>query len=318
MPVEELTLRTASLANMLDWLTQPQGPHLVDGSSTENPLTALAILIAPEALYDSDSPMVGLGLVYKAPYIQTTSWSEAYFDLKLASQVEAGNRPTRTKVIFVQIQASSQVIPLPGTPTLFLDVKTPEDITDSKAPRPPQDFRGFQLFQVVMKSEDPPATQVAVPHLQGRTECSWIPKQDQVLLPELEEAPQITVPLSVADPRHWNIANDSIFPSCIATFRARHEATLALGTVASSKPLPPPTPPLEWQEVDKRVTEVVDQEHDLQLQLLQEIGFVWEIDQALSKSLMVEFLRLKVIIGDDLSGPFEPGRPTWRLPQISS
>ena len=263
MPVEELTLRMASLANMLDWLTQLQGPHLVDGSSTENPLMALAILIAPEALYDSDSPMVGLGLVYKAPYIQTTSWSEAYFDLKLASQVEAGNRPTRTKVIFVQIQASSQVIHLPGTPTLFLDVKTPEDITDSKAPRPPQDFRGFQLFQVVMKSEDPPSTQVAVPHLQGRTECSWVPKQDQVLPPELEEAPQITVPLSVADPCHWNIVNDPIFPSCIATFWARHEAALASGTVTSSGGassrgggstplqelpsaswlLPPPTPP---------------------------------------------------------------------------
>ena len=179
-----------------------------------------------------------------------------------------------------------------------------------------------------MKSEDPPATQVAVPHLQGRTECSWIPKQDQVLPPELEEVPQITVPLSVADPHHWNIANDPIFPSCIATFRARHEATLASGTAASSggassqgggstplqelpsasQPLPPPTSPLEWQEVDKRVTEVMDQVHDLQLQLLQEIGFVWEIDQALSKSLMVEFLRLKVIIGDDLSGALR----TWQ------
>ena len=322
MPVEELILRTASLTNMLNWLTQPQGPHLVDGSSTENPLMSLAILLAPEALYDSDSPMVGLGLVYKAPYIQTTSWTKAYFDLKLASQVEAGNRPTRTKVIFVQIQASSQVIPLPGIQTLFLDVKTPEDITDSKAPRPPQDFRGFQLFQVVMKSEDPPSTQVAVPHLQGRTECSWISKQDQVLPPELEEVPQITVPLSVADPCHWNIVNDPIFPSCLATFRARHEASLASGTAASSSgarsqgggstplqelssanwPLPPPTPPLEWQEVDKRVTEVMDQVHDFHLQLLQEIGFVQEIDQALSKSLMVEFLRLKVIIGDDLSG----------------
>ena len=143
MPVEELTLRMASLANILDWLAQPQGPHLVDDSSTENPLTALAILITPKALYDSDSPMVGLGLMYKAPYIQTTSWTKAYFDLKLASQAEASNRTTEAKVIFVQIQVSSQVIPLPGVPTLFVDVKTPEDITDSKVPRPPQDFRGF-------------------------------------------------------------------------------------------------------------------------------------------------------------------------------
>ena len=45
----------------------------------------------------------------------------------------------------------------------------------------------------------------------------------------------------------------------------------------------------------------MDQVHDLHLQLLQEMGFVREIDQALSKSLMVEFLRLKIIIEDDLS-----------------
>ena len=134
MPVEELTLKTASLTYILDWLTQPQGPHLVDGTSTENPLTALAILITPKALYDPDSPMVGLGLVYKPPYIQAASWSEAYFDLKLASQAEASNRTTEAKVIFVQIQASSQVIPLPGVPTLFLDVKTPRTLLTPRLP----------------------------------------------------------------------------------------------------------------------------------------------------------------------------------------
>ena len=52
----------------------------------------------------------------------------------------------------------------------------------------------------------------------------------------------------------------------------------------------------------------MDQVHDLHLQLLQEMGFVREIDQALSKSLMVEFLRLKIIIGDDLSGALR----TWQ------
>ena len=175
MLVEELTLKTASLTNVLDWLTQPEGPHLVDGMSTENPLTALAILIAPEALYDPDSPMVGLGLVYKAPYIQAASWSEAYFDLKLASQAEASNQTTEAKVIFVQIQESSQVIPLPGVPTLFLDVKTPEDVTNSKISRPPQDFRGFQLYRVILTGVSPPIGQVAIPHLQGKTVGCWAP-----------------------------------------------------------------------------------------------------------------------------------------------
>ena len=224
-------------------------------------------------------------------------------------------------MIFVQIQASSQVIPLPGVPTLFLDVKTSKDITDSQAPQPPHVFRGFQLFQITLKGRNPLAVQVAFPHLQGKTECSWVPLQEQVLLPELEEVPQITVPLSAADPHHWNIVNDPVFPSCLAMFKARHEAFLASGAAAStggtnsqggtSTPTPelpsavwlqsPPTSLLGWQEVDTRVTEVLDQVHDLHLQLLQEMGFVCEINQALSKSLMVEFLRLKIIIGDELS-----------------
>ena len=45
----------------------------------------------------------------------------------------------------------------------------------------------------------------------------------------------------------------------------------------------------------------MDQVHNPHLKTVQEMGFVREIDQALSKSLMVEFLRLKVITGDDLS-----------------
>ena len=47
---------------------------------------ALAILVSPEAFEDPEAPLVGLGFVYKAPYIRTTSWSEAYFELKLALQ----------------------------------------------------------------------------------------------------------------------------------------------------------------------------------------------------------------------------------------
>ena len=328
MPVEELTLKTASLANVLDWLTQPQGPHLVDGTSTKDHLTALAILITPEALYDPDSPMVGLGFVYKAPYIRATSWSEAYFDLKLASQAEASNRTTGTKIIFVQIQESSQVIPLPGVPTLFLDVKTSEEITDSKDPRPPQDFRGFKLHRVVFTGVSPLIGQVALPHLQGETVCRWAPRQKQVLTPEQEEAPQLMVALSAANANHWNIVNDPIFPSCLDAFKVRHEASLAseaatLTRRSSSRgesstppqelpfatwPQPPSTPTLEWQEVDRKVAEVMDQVHNLHLKTVQEMGFVQEIDQALSKSLMVEFLRLKVITGDDLSETLQ----TWQ------
>ena len=224
-------------------------------------------------------------------------------------------------IIFMQIQESSQVIPLPGVPTLFLDVKNAEDITDSKDPRPPQDFRGFRLHRIVFTGVSPPIGQVALPCLQGKTVFHWAPKQKQVLTPELEEAPQLTVALSAADANHWNIVNDPIFPSCLDAFKVRHEASLASEAATLTRrsnsqgesstptqelplatwPQPPPTPTLEWWEVDEKVAEVMDQVHNLHLETVQEMGFIWEIDQALSKSLMVEFLRLKVITGDDLS-----------------
>ena len=35
--------------------------------------------------------------------------------------------------------------------------------------------------------------------------------------------------------------------------------------------------------------------------LLQEMGFIQEVDRALAKSIMAEFLRLQLIVGDDLN-----------------
>ena len=167
----------------------------------------------------------------------------------------------------------------------------------------------------------PPVKQVAIPHLQGKTVCCWTPRQEQVLPPELEEVPQISVALSAADANHWNIMNNPIYPSCLDIFKAKHEASLASEAAtstggASSRggsstptqelplatwPQPPPTPTLEWQEVEVRVAKVMDQVHDLHLQMVEELGFIREIDQAFAKSLMVEFLRLRAITGDDLS-----------------
>ena len=51
----------------------------------------------------------------------------------------------------------------------------------------------------------------------------------------------------------------------------------------------------------------MDQLHNLHLKTVQEMDFIQVIDQALAKSLMVEFLRLKLITGDDLSTTLQ----TW-------
>ena len=212
------------------------------------------------------------------------------------------NQTTSALIVFVQIHESSQVIPLPGVLTLFLDVKTAEDITDSNEPRPLQDFRGFRLNRVIYIGASPPVGQVAFPCLQGNTVSHWVPTQKQVLMPELEEAPQLMVALSAADANHWNIGNYPIFPSCLDKFKARHEASQASGAARLTRrpsshgesstpthklpfpawPQPPSTPTLGWPEVDEKVTEVMDQLHNLHLETVQDMGFIQAVDQALA------------------------------------
>ena len=259
--------------------------------------------MTPEALYDPDSPRVGLGLNYKALYIWAASFSEAFFFLKSASRAEVGSWVTNALIIFVEIHESSQVIPLPGVPTLFLDVKTAEDVTDSNEPQTPQDFNGFRLHRIIYLGVGPPTGQVAFPHLQGKTVSHWAPTQRLVMTPELKRMPKLSVALSAADDNHWNIGNDPIFPSCLAKFRARHKASQASGAIRSTRrhgihgesststhelpfpalAQPPSTPTLGWHEIDEKVTEVMDQLHNLHLETVQEMGFIRAVDQALAK-----------------------------------
>ena len=167
LQVELLSLKTVSTASLLAWLTRPTEPHLVEVTSDGKPCMALAILWTPEVLHDPKTSKVGEGLVYKAPYIQSASFSEAYFSLKSASGTEAGKRSSDTSLMFIHITEASQVIPHPTERPLFLDVNHPSFITDSNAPRPPQVFRGFKLHKVHLVKEDTHTTQVAIPCLEG-------------------------------------------------------------------------------------------------------------------------------------------------------
>ena len=141
------------------------------------------------------------------------------------------------------------------------------------------------------------------------------------MVPELDEMPMLSVALSASDESHWNIGNDPIYPECLAKFRARHEASQAPGATKSTRrpgsqgesststrepssaatPQPPSTPTLGRHEVEEKVTEIMDQMHNLHLETVQEMGFIREIDRALAKSIMVEFLRLQLITGDNLN-----------------
>ena len=219
--VEQLALRAAPAESLLTWLTMPTGPHLVEVVVTSESHTALAILVTPEELYDSHSPRVGLGLVYKALYIKRASFSKAFFHLKSASEAEADKRITDPHLMFVQINKASKVIPLPYVQPLFLDVPTMSDIMDSKKPRSPWAFRAFRLHMVIYAEGSTLITQVAYPCLGSQTKSHLLNFQKQQLIPELHEHSMVLAALAEADDGHWNVTNDPIYPTCLEGFRRK-------------------------------------------------------------------------------------------------
>ena len=225
--VEQLALRTAPAESLLTWLTMLTGPHLMEAVVTSESYTALAILVTPEELYDSHSPRVGLGLVYKAPYIKMASFSEAFFHLKSTSDAEVDKRITDPCLMFVGINEASKVVPLPYVQPLFLDVPTMSDVTDSKKPWSPHAFRAFRLHRVIYAEGSTLRTQVAYPCLGGETKSHLLNFQKQQLIPELCEHSMVSAALAEADDGHWNVTNDPIYPACLEAFRRRHESSQA-------------------------------------------------------------------------------------------
>ena len=80
-PLEKLVFRTVPLQVLLDWLSKPKGPHLVEASGAATPEKALAITVTRQILYGDEAPLVGVGLVYNPHYISTEPFSAAYMHL---------------------------------------------------------------------------------------------------------------------------------------------------------------------------------------------------------------------------------------------
>ena len=190
-----------------------------------------------------------------------------------------------------------------------------------KKPQSPRAFRAFRLHRVIYTEGSTLITQVAYPHLDGKTKSHLHNFQKQQLIPELREHSMVSAALAEADDGHWNVTNDPIYPTCLEGFRRRHESSQASQASKSTErsgtgggsptcAMTPPsatssqtlfTPTLGAPEIRGIVRDTLDQVYALCLETLQEMGFIREVDRALAKSIMAKFLRLQLIVGDDLN-----------------
>ena len=86
-------LCTVPLQSLLDWLSKPKGPTLVEASVAAVPDKALALAVTKRMLYGEKPPLVGVGLVYKPHYISMVPFSAAYMHLNVWHSASSNQRP---------------------------------------------------------------------------------------------------------------------------------------------------------------------------------------------------------------------------------
>ena len=76
-------LHAVPLKSLLEWLSKPKGPNLVEATPDAAPEKALVLATTRHMLYGEDPPYVGVGLMYKPHYISTESFCIAYMHLNV-------------------------------------------------------------------------------------------------------------------------------------------------------------------------------------------------------------------------------------------
>ena len=138
------------LQSLLDWLSKPKGPNLVEASVAVAPDKALALAVTKKMLYGEKPPLVGL--VYKPHYICPVPFSAHYMQLNVwhsaGSNEESEDKLTASCLLFVNISEMSDVIPVAVQHPILLDVASKEAMEDTGEPMSPLSFRGFRLHTV--------------------------------------------------------------------------------------------------------------------------------------------------------------------------
>ena len=219
-------LRAVPLQSLLDWLSQPKGPNLVEASVAAAPDRALVLAVMKRMLYGEETPLVGVGLVYKPHYISTEPFSATYMHLHVWHAV--GSSVRSSHLIFVTVLEMSDVIPVASQHPILLDVATKDTMTKTGEPMAPLSFRGFWLHTVWNR---PPGgdsvRQVAFPHLLGEVTTSMLEYEQEKFPQSLMQGPKMAINLGPPSSDHWNIVLDLVLPLTIDKYRQRREAKCA-------------------------------------------------------------------------------------------
>ena len=223
-PLEQLVLHTVSLQSLLDWLSKPKGPTLVEASVAVASDKALAIAVTKRMLYEEKPPLVGVGLVYKPHYISTVPFSAAYMHLNVwhsaGSNEESENWLGASRLLFVNISEMSDVIPVAVRHPILLDVASKEAMEGTGEPMSSFSFRGFRLHTVwTQQPRGEMAHHIPFPCFLGESNSSLLEYESEKFPQGLRQGQKIALGLKLPAKDHWNIASDLVLPMVLEDSR---------------------------------------------------------------------------------------------------
>ena len=131
------------LQSLLDWLSKPKGPTLMEALVKAMPYKALAIAVTKRMLYEEKPPLVGVGLVYKPHYISTVPFSAAYMHLNVWHSA-ASNKVSENWLdaphLFMSISKMSDVVPVTVRHPILLDLTSKDTMGSTSEPVSPLSF----------------------------------------------------------------------------------------------------------------------------------------------------------------------------------
>ena len=169
------------------------------------------------------------------------------------------------------------------------------------------------------------AHHIPFPHFLGKSNSSLLEYESEKFPQSLRQGQKIALGLKPPTKDHWNIALDLFLPMVLEDSRQRCEAKRAaraqeekpMGAKVSQTEAPTPgecqlevegsgkTLPTETAPNSEHVLEtthrILERIHALHLQTVQEMGSMQELDQTLARTLMAEFARLQLIVGEDFT-----------------
>ena len=222
-------LHAVPLQSLLDWLSKPKGPNLVEASAATLPDKALILVVTKRMLYGEEPPLVGVGLMCKPHYISMEPFSAAYMHLHVwhaaGSSVESEDKLNSSRLIFVNISEMSNVIPVAAQHPILLDVATKETMMRTGEPIAPLHFRGFRLHTVwTQQPGGDLVRQIAFPHFLGEGSSSMLEYEPEKFPQGLMQGPKMAINLRSPSDDHWNITSDLVLPLAMDTLRQRREA----------------------------------------------------------------------------------------------